>query len=301
MRILRLIPMAAALMACTPDAPPPADSVTVVRPQDSTAPMDSSRVVSTWDPAAGPVLLVAGDRVDQAIVVSYEIDGIVEPGSLDVSELVGSAATLISRGGTSSEVTLGAEAAGAVASCNNWPVLTVPAETPRWRIGFLESAVQPIATDSVQALTGRDSTALVAQVARLASAIDQHRDGELAASFHGLPFVVTDVRRFVHDSTGVMIAHVVRRVNQEASPLEEHTLLIAERRQPDGAWSVVRSERSAGREETVARTDFLAAVRLGGSPMVAFARDSSATVRYVVQWRGDGKWSRRWESGLSRC
>lgn len=280
----------------------PMDSVTVVRVQDSAAPADSSPVVSNWDLAAGPVLLVAGDRADQAIVVSYEIDGFVEPGSLDVSELVGSEATLISRAGASNAVMLGSEAIGpAAAACNNWPVLTVPAETPRWRVGFLESSVQPLAADSVQGLAARDSSALVAQVARLASAVDAHRDGELAESFHGLPFVVTDVRRFAHDSIGVMVAHVVRRVNQEASPLEEHTLLIAERRLPDGTWSVARSERSAGREESVARTDLLAAARLNGDPMLVFARDSSATVRYVVQWRGGGRWSRRWESGLSRC
>jgi hypothetical protein len=301
MRNVCLIPVAAVMLACTPDAPRPADSVTVVRTPDSVAAPDSTPAVSNWDGAAGPVLLVAGERPDQAIVVSYEIDGFIEPGSLDVSELDGSAATLLSRAGGSSTVILGGEAPGVASSCNNWPVLSVAGEAPRWRVGFLDSAVQPLATDSVQGLAGRDSSALVAQVARLASGLEAVRGGDLAPSFHGLPFVVTDVRRFTHDSTSVMVAHVVRRVNQEANPLEEHTLLIAERRQPDGAWTVVRSERSAGREESVARIDFLAAARLNDDPMLVFSRDSSGTVRYVVQWRGRGGWSRRWESALSRC
>ena len=161
--------------------------------------------------------------------------------------------------------------------------------------------MQPLATDSVQGLAGRDSTALVAQVARMASRLEENRGGDLAASFHGLPFVVTDVRRLSHDGVGVMIAHVVRRVNQEASPLEEHTMLIAERREPGGEWNVVHSQRSAGREESVAHADFLAAVRMNDQPALVFTRDSSATVRYVVQWRGEGRWTRRWESGLSRC
>lgn len=301
MRNVCLIPVLAVVMACTPDAPEAVDSVVDSPTADSVAASDSPPVPSNWDPAAGPVLLVRGDRPEHVIVVAHEIEGFVEPESLDVSELVGSTATLISRAGGTSAVVLGGETGGAAASCNNWPVLTAPEGTPRWRVGFIDAAVQPLATDSVQGLAGRDSSALVAQVARLASTLTDNRSGDLAASFHGLPFVVTDVRRFTHDDTAVMVAHVVRRVNQEASPLEEHTLLIAERRPPDGHWTVVRSERSAGREESVARTDFLAAVRLNGRAMLVFARDSSATVRYVTQWRGEGRWTRRWESGLSRC
>lgn len=301
MRYVCLILLLPAMLACGRDAPAPRDSVAVAPVADSPAAADSAPVVSNWDPAAGPVLLVAGDRPDQVIVVSHEVDGFIESESLDVSELVGSPATLLSRPGGSIAVVLGSEASSGVASCNAWPVLTAPEGTPRWRVGFLDAAVQPVSMDSVQGLPGRDSSTLVAQVARLASGLDVHRTGVHAASFQGLPFVVTDVRRFTHDSTGVMVAHVVRRVNQEANPLEEHTLLIAERRGTGAGWAVARAERSAGREETVARTDLLAAVRLGGQPMLVFTRDSSATVRYVVRWRGGGSWERRWESGISRC
>ncbi|MBA3889605.1 MAG: hypothetical protein H0X64_03665 [Gemmatimonadaceae bacterium] len=301
MRNVCLILVLPAVLACGSDAPGPRDSATGTPATDSPVAADPIPAASNWDPAAGPVLLIAGDRPEQVIVVSAEMDGFIEPESLDVSDLVGSTAVLMSRAGATSTVTLGPETSTAVASCNSWPVLTAPEGTARWRIGFLDAAVQPIATDSVQGLPSRDSSDLVSRVARLASGLDAHRTGDLAASFQGLPFVVTDVRRFTHGDIGVMVAHVIRRVNQEANPLEEHTLLIAERRGPGAAWAVARAERWAGREEMVTRVDLLAVVRLGGQPLIVLTRDSNASLRYVVQWRGDGTWERRWESGISRC
>lgn len=293
--------LAIVLAACDAEPPRPADSAVVPAAVDSPVAADPEPVRSSWDAAAGPVLLVAGERPDQAIVVAPEVGGVVEPESLDVSELAGAAATLLGRGGTAQTVMLGEELASGVAACNSWPVLAAPPSTSRWSVGFLDSAVAPLAMDSLPALSRRDSLRLVSQIARLASGLEASRTGEHAARFQGLPFVVYEARRFVHDGTEVVAANVVRRVNQEAMPLEEHTLIIAERRNAGGDWRVARTERSAGREETVARHEVLGAALLRGEPLVVLSRDGGSEVRYIIRWRSGGRWSRVWASGTSRC
>lgn len=293
--------LATVLAACDAEPPRPADSAVVPVAVDSPAVADPVPAHSSWDAAAGPVLLVAGERPDQAIVVAAEVQGVVEPESLDVSELTGAPATLLGRGGTTQTVMLGEELTSGVAACNSWPVLATPTSATRWSVGFLDSAVMPLTMDSLPALPRRDSLMLVSQIARLASGVEATRTGEHAARFQGLPFVVYEARRFVHDGTEVIAANVVRRVNQEAMPLEEHTLIIAERRGAGGAWRVARTERSAGREETVARHEVLGAAVLRGEPLVILSRDGGSELRYIIRWRTGGRWSRAWVSGTSRC
>src|SRR5258708_37464819 len=80
--------------------------------------------------------------------------------------------------------------------------------------------------------------------------------------FTGLPFAVVQLwRARLPDGSTVMAATLRRQINQEDSPLEERTFIIAESDStaPDG-YAKVYSEQSSGEEETVESRELLAAV-----------------------------------------
>ena len=150
-------------------------------------------------------------------------------------------------------------------------------------------------------LSARDSTALVAEASRLASLVTAATD----PSFQGLRFTVHDIRRF-EASSGVqaIVAHLVRKVNQEANPQEEQTLLIAERDSgvTSGPYQLVYAERTHGLEEQSTMSEVIAGVRVGGHPTLIIARDSDAGVAYAMLERtGSRRWRIRWTSGMTQC
>lgn len=303
MRTVCIVLLATLAAGCTDEAPQPGpigDSASPVAIHvDSATPAPR---VSAWNDAAGPVLLVAGERPEDAIVVLPDAQGHLSADTLDASEYVGERATLFDRAGGTATATLEEDQGdGPELTCNSWPILTLPSGTPRWTLGFIGAGVTAYPLDSVQAMARRDSSSLVAQVARLASEARINTTGEHAESFRGLPFVVQEARRFRHDTLEVLVAQVVRRVNQEASPLEEHTLLVAERTAGADAWKPARIEWTVGHEESVGRQQLLGAVAMRGEPALVFTRDSGAEMHYAIHWRGGGAWSKRWVSGISRC
>lgn len=302
MRLACIVPILMVVVSCTRDAPPPAQPDT---PGPGLSPVDSAPPPAPalhWNPAAGPLLLVVGERPQEAIAVLPWAFGDAAPDTLDVSEYVGSSATLFGPGGEVATAPLADDAGEwGWTTCNAWPVMSLPAGTPAWTVGFVSDDVAAYPLDSVQAMPAADSLALVTQVARLASGAGINLAGPHAEQFRGLPFVVYDARRFRHDSLEVLVAQIVRRINQEASPLEEHTLMIAERAAGRTAWRVARVEWSAGHEESVRRQQLLAAVRVGDKLALIFTREEGSAVHHVIQWRGTGSWSTRWASPPSRC
>ena len=301
MRPACIVLLLAVVTSCTRDAPPPTRTDT---PAPGIAPVDSAPppvLALHWNPAAGPLLLVAGERPEEAIAVLPYAFGDTAPDTLDASGYVGSVATLLGRGGVVGTALLGDEDVESGATCNAWPVLSLPPRSAPWTVGFIGGEVAAYPLDSVQAMPRPDSAALVADIARLASGSRINLAGPHAEQFRGLPFVVYDARRFRHDSLEVLVAQIVRRVNQEASPLEEHTLMIAERPAGRAAWRIARVEWSVGHEESVRRQQLLAAVRVGTKPALVFTREEGSAVHHVIQWRGTGSWSTRWASPPSRC
>lgn len=303
MRTVCIVFLATLALACSDEAPTPDPVHDAASPVaihvDSVAPLPR---ISTWNDAAGPVLLVAGERPEDAIVVLPDAQGYVSADSLDASEYVGERVMLLDRTGATASGTLDEDQGdGPEPTCSSWPILTLPPGTPRWTVGFIGNGVTAYPLDSVQAMARRDSSSLVAQVARLASEARINTRGPHAESFHGLPFVVQEARRFRHDTLDVLVAQVVRRVNQEASPLEEHTLLVAERTAGSDAWKAARIEWTVGREESVGRQQLLGAVSMRGEPALVFTHDSGSEMRYAIHWRGGGAWAKRWVSGISRC
>jgi hypothetical protein len=282
---------------------PVARTDTVAQKQDSGSnPVAAPTVGSGWNGAAGPVLLVQGETRDEAIVLLGEQDSTYMTRVRTLAEQ-GTAVTLFGRGGTRLTGQLELPQAAGDTACRVWPLRGVRGEgnASTWAIGFLGGQTSPMSLDSIDVLSPRDSTALVAEASRLASLVTTPTD----PSFQGLRFTVHDIRRF-EASPGVqaMVAHLVRKVNQEANPQEEQTLLIAERDSgvTAGPYQLVYAERVHGLEEQSTMAEVIAGARIAGRSTLIVARDGDAGVAYAMIERvGSRRWRVRWTSAMTRC
>ena len=127
-----------------------------------------------------------------------------------------------------------------------------------------------------------------------------------SGAFFGLPFVVDGLWRFtVPGDTQVVIGTLHRQINQEAMPLEERTLIVAERdSSTDGGLLTAYSARSSGDEETIESYELLAAMMTGlpQHPLLVLARDFGNGVSYAfVERTGPRQWRLRWTSPRRKC
>ncbi|MEO8560476.1 MAG: hypothetical protein ABI601_00275 [bacterium] len=300
------VPLVASVLfaACRRDAP-------VVR-VDSTAPtVATTSDTSTpaprtngWNLTAGPVLLVAGPSPDEAIVF-LGVRGEGTTPALDTGAVDQGAVTLFGRDGSRSTATLELPAGNDTAECRIWPLrnLRTSGKAGTWSVGFVSDNVGPVPLDSVDALSARDSMALVAEASRLASGVTANT----APTFQGLRFTAHDIRRF-EAAPGVqaLAAQLSRRVNQEADPQEEQTLLIAERDSgvTSGPYQLAYAERAFGKEDEVSTSEVVAAVRIGqsGQPSLVVAREGNDGLAYALLERSGGRrWKVRWTSALAKC
>ncbi|MGH7615837.1 MAG: hypothetical protein ACREPM_01265 [Gemmatimonadaceae bacterium] len=275
-------------------APPRSDSTHgATGVPDSTTVAASSR--GKWDDAAGRVLLVAASVPGQAYVVTpdsataaAQIAALPHPASV----------TLFGRGGTVQTADL--SAVSDTTTCAVGVLHAAPPPRP-WSVGFVGGVVAPLALDSTEAIGTSDSSALVVAITRLASALPN----DTAGRFAGLPFVVRSLWRFtIPNGTVVVVASINRQINQEATPLQEHTLIIGERATNDTAFTMAYSERSYGEEETIESRDVLSGVLIGGNRVASLfvVRDYGDATAYSLIERGDdGRWRRRWTSARRHC
>ena len=281
-------------------ATPPPESTVVVTP-----------VVSAWDSTAGPALFVAGATQQDAFVIAPRytdtraLDSIqFDPAPIQALhvELFGSGKRL----GTARVRT----AAGSTHtdSCRTWPSAKFEiaprdtASTRGWNIGFAAGHAFDVSVDSIEGLATADSARLAADIARLASALP----GDTSAMFRGLPYVVNKAWRMrIPNGPAVLIAVVVRNVNQEANPRQERILLIAERDSAatNGTFTPRYTERTIGLEETLETSDPIAFVLLGAErhPAVVVARDAGNGLSYAIIERVGGQWHRGWSSAYAGC
>lgn len=257
---------------------------------------------SGWSRAAGPALFVQGETRDEAIVLLPTEDDSAAAAHLSEMGNQGAEIALFGRGGARLSAQLGTPPQ-TDAECRVWPLRAVHGDGAdnTWAIGFASGQTAALALDSVDVLSSRDSLALAAEASRLASAVT----ATTAPSFQGLRFTAHDIRRF-EASTGVqaIVAHLMRKVNQEANPQEEQTLLIAERDSgvTTGPYQLVYAERTHGLEETTVTPEVIGGVRIAGRPTLVVARDGEEGVAYALLERtGPRQWRIRWTSGLTRC
>jgi hypothetical protein len=121
-----------------------------------------------------------------------------------------------------------------------------------------------------------------------------------------LPFVLADLWR-VHLTDGGMaiVAATRRQINQEDSPLQERTFLVAESDSTalDG-YALVYSERSSGPEETVESRELLASTTFAAPASVdlVISRDFGDQTSYsIIERLSRGRWVLRWTSRRFSC
>lgn len=268
------------------------------RPTPTPASSDSASATprsSGWDPSAGPVLLVPADSANRAfVIVPDSVTGPSVLSSLPRSALV----ELFGRDGSiqSAELPGVPDASG----CQAVGLQSAP-PPHAWSVGFLGGVVVPLRVDSVETATSPDSASLAAVAFRLASMLPN----DTAGRFTGLPFVARGMLRFtLPNGPTVLVANVIRQINQEATPLQERTFLLAERAQSDTSFTMVYDERSYGEEETIESREFVAAVALGSNrnAAVIVSRDfGDATAFSLVERGDDGHWRLRWTSARRHC
>lgn len=264
--------------------------------------VSARRNASGWNPAAGPALLVQGPTRDEAIVLWPTAEDSTAVLELDSASAHRVPVTLLGRGGARISAQLGLPVGEGTDECERWPLRVPPGNPGTWSVGFVGRQVAAMPLDSVDVLSARDSMALVAEASRLASSVS----APTSASFQGLRFTAHDIRRF-RPAPGVdaLVAHVVRRVNQEANPQEEQTLLIAERDSgvTSGRYQLAYAERAFGREEAVATPEVLVGMHLGSpSATLLVARDSDEGVTYsFLERTGPRRWRKGWVSTVTKC
>jgi hypothetical protein len=124
-------------------------------------------------------------------------------------------------------------------------------------------------------------------------------------TFRGLPFRVRSAYTFRLDSIDVVIADVVRSVNEEANPRLEHLLIIGER--PAGArgkYNLGYYSRTAGAEESTQATEVLTAVQIGVTKRPAIV----INIEYddggklgLIERTDSGEWRAMWKSAYTDC
>ena len=280
--------------ACRRDRAPSAGRAETTAAPPPVAAESSASAPVNWNIGAGPVLLVGGDSPARALVVV--------PGDDTQAVLAAlprpASATLFSRTGTvqTAELPAVADSGGCVVGTLN----AAPPPRP-WTVGFIGGVVTPLPVDSAGSLSSADSSRYVNWLNRLASALPNDSSGR----FSGLPFVVRSISRFtIPDGPQVIVGTLSRQLNQEATPLQERTFIIAEQPRGDSTLVAAFGERSYGDEETIESRDVLAALLVGDTrtPAIVISRDFGNDVGYALFERvGDAKWRNQWSSARRHC
>jgi hypothetical protein len=266
----------------------------------------------TWnDSSAGPVLIVAGSNASEAAVVfpHFNDSTLGAVTALDTAAVNHDRIDLFTRSGPAGEAVLALATAGTLSGdCTAWPTAHVRSleqgsggVPPAWTVGFVAGHAMSIPMDSIATLSPVDSSRRAAEIALVASTLPN----DTAAAFRGLPFVVRSAGRLALDSgASVIAAEVVRSVNEEANPREEHMLLVSEHDSVTGKPVAAYFERVSGPEDAVESSEILAAVRLGPrrTPTIVISRDYGDGGAYTLLERvARGRWRVRWNSAYTGC
>lgn len=244
----------------------------------------SVSVSGEWPAELGSALVVPSDTENLAVVL-YP----TAPMTLDPK--IGLA--LVGPGGDAVRIRVGVSGMDS-AHCGDAPMLRLARSTPLvWSIG-VTSAARPIRMDSLDALPSSDSVLYTTEVARLGSVMSAARTSRLA----GLPFAITALHQLRLGDTTILAAQLVRRVSQEANPVEERTFIIAERSK-GSPFVVAHGGRSEGTEETVAHFELLGALRGATAIYLVVTTDSPAGSTVEILERSGGTWRVRWTRSIA--
>jgi len=245
-----------------------------------------------WFANAAPLLLVPSHAADRALLVFA--DSMID----EADELPGdSTARLLRLDGSSEPVRL--TVLQNAEGCSESSLDPAPAKP--WGAGFLGGNPTAVVIDTLRGMSHADSSALTREAFRLASTIPNGA----GSRFGGLPFAMVDLWRMkTRDGKTVIVAAMRRQLNQEDSPLEERTFIVAESDVASADFTLVYSERASGAEETVESRELLAAVSFPGSDaleLVVSHDFGDETAYAIVERTGPKQWKLRWTSRRFSC
>jgi hypothetical protein len=260
---------------------------------------------TTWNGDAGPVMIVSvGSGGDSVAVVLPEVTDSTIASVQGISPPIsGLAFDLFGRGGQ-----VGAAVGASPLSladtrqeCYSWPLAKLQSARSNWRVGFASGHVHAIMIDSIEAMPSADSAALAVSLAQTAATLPFASD----PTFRGLPFRVRSAYTFRLDSVTVVVADVVRSVNEEANPRLEHLLMIGERpARTSGKYSLGYYNRTAGAEESTQATEVLTVVEIGAAKrpaiIVNIEYDEGGNLG-LIERTGPGQWRTTWRSAYTGC
>ena len=258
-----------------------------------------------WNAEAGQVIVVSrgADNDSIAVVLPEVTDSVLESVQGDEAPIAGLSFDLFGRQGMiASAVTASAVAHPDTSQdCVGWPLARLRSTQSGWGVGFVSKHATAIPLDSLAGLSSADSSALAVALTQTAASLQIASD----PTFRGLPFRVISAYTFRLDSVDVVVANVVRTVNEEANPRVEHLLVLGERlRGATGKYDVSYYSRSAGREESAKATDVLAVVRIGAAKrpvvVVDVANDEGGNLG-LLERTAPGKWIATWHSAFTDC
>lgn len=258
-----------------------------------------------WDTTAGPLMLVSlGDDADSAQIVSPEVtDSLTTISDSIITAASGVTFDLFGRSGkiASWAVSPPTSASNDGRNCTTWPAVYLNKGYQGWKVGFVSGRVTAVPLDSIEGLSGADSAALAASLARTAATLPISSD----PTFRRLPFRVRFAYRAHLDSSDLVIADIVRALNEEANPRIEHLFFIAERpNATPGEYDVRYYNRTAGAEETMQATEVLAAVNILASKRIAFVvnvESEEGSRLELLEATESGVWRPSWVGAETGC
>jgi len=304
MQFCRLLLFASpAFVGCTGDRSPRGKDTAQTSTPPRLATVVEHLASSNWDDAAGPWFVVPTGSGPAAYVILPALapDVALDTVRFDIKPLQEQRLELFNHGAAAGDAEVALTVFDSTADCPIWPTVQLRTNITAWNVAFQPGRAHVFAQDTLAGLNTRDSSRLSIEVARLASAVPSDTN----ALFRGRPFVVRQVVRALAGERTILVAEVVRTINQEATPLQEHLLILAERDAIAASWSTVLSERSVALEENAETTDVLAIFRPEASPqalLVLVSRDFGEGGAFALFERNaSGMWRLRWTSPLAGC
>lgn len=255
---------------------------------------------------AGPVMLVSSvdnPAITSVVVPSLTDSALARERALNADSLSGMSFDLFASSGKTATGRITSRAPStALEGCLSWPQVALELDSQHvWRVGFRRGMATSLSLDSLEDFSSADSSAATVELARLASALSVSND----PAFQGLPFIIRKAYRTTSERSSFLIGDIVRRIPQEATPREEHLLLVAEKSSSDASrYQTVFETRASGSEDLVRTSEVLAAIRFvnGGrvALIVAFEYENGGRV-VLIERSAPFQWSMKWRSAYTGC
>jgi hypothetical protein len=249
------------------------------------------------------VLSAADDGITAALVMPNETDSsLAKARTFQIDSFANTPVDLFSPAGAAGKSSIAINSQQSSAEgCLVWPavrLITKPSDA--WTVGFPAGHAKSIQIDSLEKLDQKDSLVIATELIKQASALSMNGD----PAFRGLPFIVQKAYRLSMGDTVALVGSIVRKINEEANPREEHLLLIVERNNSEAPYTVAYQSRSAGAEDAVRTSALLAAVRFlktnKAAIVVSFEYDDGGQVA-LLERVANQSWKITWRSAYTGC